>query len=315
MKGLNLDRSVSTLDMTREQWLKHRQSGIGGSDAGAVCGLNPFVTSIHVWLNKTGQSEDNYDNEAMRQGRDLEPYVAKRFMESTGKKVRRCNRLLRHPDYDFMIANVDRLVDGENAGLECKTASPYSSGRWKDGIPEWYELQCHHYMAVTGADHWYIACLIYGQELIIRRIERDEEVIKNLISIESDFWDNYVETNTMPPADGSSAAKEILDKYYPESDGESIELFGDFDQKLQIREKLIEQIDELKGDVEKIDQEIKQEMETAEIGLTDHYKITWKSITSNRLDSKKLKADHPDIYDQYTKQSSSRRYTVKALSA
>ena len=73
-------------------------------------------------------------------------------------------------------------------GLECKTASPYMADHWKNGqIPIHYELQCHHYMVVTGADCWYIAVLIYGREFKWYRIERDEELINYLIEVERDF--------------------------------------------------------------------------------------------------------------------------------
>lgn len=165
---MKLHKLISTVDMSHEEWLRYRKLGIGGSDAGSICGLNPYSSAIAVFQDKTQkEAGEKEDNEAMRQGRDLEEYVARRFMEETGKKVRRANAIYGHPDHDFMMANVDRLVVGENAGLECKTASAYSADKWKDGhIPESYEIQCHHYMAVTGADAWYIACVVLGKEFI-----------------------------------------------------------------------------------------------------------------------------------------------------
>lgn len=89
-----------------------------------------------------------------------------------------------------MLADVDRMIVGENAGLECKTASPFMEAKWKGNqIPVHYGLQCHHYIAVTGADHWYIAFLIYRREFKYCRIDREEEIIQNLIQIEvEDFW-------------------------------------------------------------------------------------------------------------------------------
>ena len=142
---MKLNKVVGTAGMDRETWLKYRRNGIGGSDAGAICGMNPYVTAVNVYLDKLGKKEETEDNEAMRQGRDLEQYVAERFMEATGKKVRRANAIFSNAEYDFMYANVDRLIVGEDAGLECKTANAYSADKWKDGhIPEHYEIQCHH---------------------------------------------------------------------------------------------------------------------------------------------------------------------------
>src|SRR5690606_12206216 len=108
---------------------------------------------------------------------DLEDYVAKRFVEATGMKVRRINAILQHSEYPFMLANVDRLIVGKKEGLECKVTNSYAKKEWEDEIPIYYEIQCHHYMAVTGYKAWWIACLIGNERFVYKRIERDEEVI------------------------------------------------------------------------------------------------------------------------------------------
>ena len=147
-----MKKLVSTTNLTHEEWLRYRKTGIGGSDAGAICGLNPYVSPMSVYFDKTSEEIQDFDNEAMRQGRDLEEYVARRFTEETGFKVRRANAIYQNTAYPFMLANVDRLLVGERIGLECKTTSAYNADKWADGlIPPHYEIQCHHYMAVTGA--------------------------------------------------------------------------------------------------------------------------------------------------------------------
>ena len=109
---------------------------------------------------------------------NFEDYVARRFTEATGKKVRRANAMFCHESYPFMLADVDRMVVGENAGLECKTASPFMAEHWKDGkIPLSYQIQCYHYMTVCNADAWYIAVLIYGREFKYYKLERDESML------------------------------------------------------------------------------------------------------------------------------------------
>lgn len=146
-----MKKLISTTGLSHEEWLKYRKLGIGGSDAGAICGLNPYVSSMSVYFDKIQEETEDYDNEAMRQGRDLEEYVAKRFTEATGFKVRRM---------PFIRVIYIRLcwqmwivmLVGENIGLECKTASAYSSDKWAgDLTPSHYEVQCHYYMAVTRA--------------------------------------------------------------------------------------------------------------------------------------------------------------------
>ena len=96
---MELNRLVSTNRLSHEEWLAYRKMGIGGSDAGAICGLNQYRSPISVYLDKTaGNAEEQEDNEAMRQGRDLEQYVAERFSKETGKKVRKANAIFYLPE-------------------------------------------------------------------------------------------------------------------------------------------------------------------------------------------------------------------------
>ncbi len=101
-------KRIDTRNMQREQWLQIRRKTIGGSDAAAIVGLSHYSTPYSVWANKTGRIPDAEDNEAMRQGRDLEEYVAKRWEEATGKSVRRCNVILYNSQYPFAHADIDR---------------------------------------------------------------------------------------------------------------------------------------------------------------------------------------------------------------
>lgn len=205
---------VGNLD--RREWLQSRKTGLGGSDAGAVCGLNPYSSPMNVYHDKTcDETKEQGDNESIRQGHDLEDYVARRFMEETGLKVRRSNYMYRSNEYPFMIADVDRFIIGEDAGLECKTASAYNADKWKDGeIPLHYIMQCYHYMAVTGKHTWYIAAVILGREFIYRRLEWDDALITQLIKAEKYFWTEHVEKGIMPAPDGSKACDAVLEQYF-----------------------------------------------------------------------------------------------------
>lgn len=305
---------IPTAGMTREEWMLQRKSGLGGSDAGAICGLNPYRSPIAVYQDKTSTETDDTDNESMRQGRDLENYVAGRFMEETGKKVRRANVIYKSREHPFMFANVDRMITGENAGLECKTASAYSADKWKDGhIPESYQLQCHHYMAVTGAEAWYIAVVILGKDFLWQRIDRDEDLIQNLISIERDFWNNHVIPRIMPEPDGSESSerliREMTGRAVPDKE---IPLTG-FDSQLKRRMEIAELMDRLDMEKKTIEQKLKLYMGDAEAAENDRYRITWKNSRSERLDTKALKQEEPEIYRRYAKTAESRRFLVKAV--
>lgn len=307
-----MKKLVSTRNIATEEWLKYRKQGIGGSDAGAVCGLNPYRSAMEVYLDKTSGEIEMTDNEAMRQGREFEDYVARRFMEASGKKVRRANAMFCHEKYPFMIADVDRMIVGENAGLECKTASPFMADKWKDGqIPIHYQLQCHHYMAICNADCWYIAVLIYGREFKYYQIDRDEEIIRNLIQIECDFWEDHVQKRILPDPDGSKTADSVIAEYYSQSVPQSVPLTG-FDEKLRRRQEILALIDRMDTEKKQIEQELKLYLGEAELAENEHYRVSWKSVYSNRLDEKRLKEEEPEIYEKYRKETVSRRFMIKA---
>ena len=306
---------IPTANMSHEEWLKLRKSGIGGSDAGAICGLNPYSSPMKVYQDKTSEELHDLDSEAMRQGRDLEDYVARRFMEATGLKVRRSNMMYRSDTHPFMIADVDRLIVGEDAGLECKTASAYNADKWKDGgVPLHYLMQCIHYMAVTGRSAWYIAVVILGQEFKYAKITRDDAMIANLITIEEAFWNNHVAPQIMPPPDGSKACDAVLEQYFHRARRDSaIPLIG-FDDRLNRRTELLDQIAELEREQKQIEQEVKLFMKDNEIAASDCYRVSWANVDTARLDTKRLKAEKPEIYQDFVKVTPSRRLTIRAAS-
>lgn len=307
-----MKKLVSTLNLDKQEWLRYRKQGIGGSDAGAVCDLNPYRTAMQVYQDKITEETGEIDSEAMRQGREFEDYVAKRFTEATGKKVRRANAMFYDEAHPFMLADVDRMVVGENAGLECKTASPFMAEKWKDGqIPMSYQIQCYHYMAVCNADAWYIAVLIYGREFKFYKMERDEQVIADLIQIEQDFWENHVLKCQIPDPDGSKVADSVIAEYFRKSVPESIPLTG-FDEKLKRRQELLEVMERMETEKRQIEQELKMYLGTAEQAENEHYRISWKQVCSNRLDEKRLKEEQPEVYENYRREITSRRFTVKA---
>lgn len=197
---MRTNRLVSTLEMTHEDWLQWRRTGLGGSDIAAICGMSRYKSPMEVYLDKLGEIPPIADNPKMKAGRILEPVVADWFAEETGMKVIRQNAIFQHPRHPHMLANIDRWLPGQNAGLECKNTAEYCRGDWEGTTaPTEYILQANHYMAVTNADRWYIAVLIGGYDFQWRVIERDEELIKNLITIEEEFWNNNVLAK-QPPA-------------------------------------------------------------------------------------------------------------------
>ncbi|AVX21629.1 putative phage-type endonuclease [Carboxydocella sporoproducens DSM 16521] len=306
---------AKTKEIDRDQWLEYRKRGIGGSDAAAIAGLNKWKSPVTVWLEKTGQIEPEESSEAAYWGSILEDIIAKEFSLRTGLKVQRKNAILQHPEYPFMIGNIDRLIIDKKHGngiLECKTTGEYNKGDWEgDKIPDHYLIQVQHYLAVTGLQYAYIAVLIGGNKFQYKLVPRDEEIIQYLIKIESDFW-KLVESRTPPEMDGSQASADLLDILYPNSLPDSrIELPPD-------AEKLITEYEEAAAEEkaaaerkEAAANKLKAMLGDYEVGFIGKRKVTWKTVTSARLDTKRLKAEMPDIYSQYCTESVMRRFSIK----
>lgn len=307
---------VATRDMPREEWLAWRRQGIGGSDAAAILGLDRYKSAFEVYAEKVGLKTEEPDNEAMRQGRDLEAYVAERFCEATGKKVRRRNAMLQHPAYPWMLANIDRWVIGENAGLECKTTSVLNRARFAQGeFPANYYVQCMHYMAVTGAERWYLAVLVLNKAFHVFTIERDETEIEALVQAEKRFWEEHVIRQIPPTPDGTESTADVIKAIFPEArERETAALFG-YEDKIRAYLELDARITGLERQRDALKQEIQLALGEAELGRAQGYVVEWKNQPRRNLDTNRLKKEQPEIYQQYLKPANNVRvFKIKEVS-
>lgn len=422
-KYLDANIIANTKDMPKDEWLKKRKCGIGGSDASSILGFNPYKSSMAVYLDKIDDeirfahvangskgepvaqncyanllgdskgktvaqninankesgskekvdvqnchiqseeaqedeiryahvlgglkdkpvaqdsdahrdsdlkdkpvdqnSDDKFDKDLkedyfiqddknsykMELSNKLKSFVANEFTLKTGKKVRNINGILRNDKYPFAIANIDRAVVGEKAFLECKVTNSYSKKVWQMGVPIHYQIQVNHYMAVTGATHCYVAALIGNEELIIHRIDRDEEIIDEIMKLEAMFWDKCILGGEIPAPDGSLDYSIVLQGLYKDSKDEELILFE--------QEKLLDRYDEITAiykeiEVErkKIEQYIQVQMKEYEVGFIGDRRITWKKQSRNTIDTKKLKKEYPEIAAECMKTTTSRVFRL-----
>lgn len=307
---------VNIKDLTREEWLQERMTGIGGSDAGTILGVNKWKSKTQLFFEKTNPAMiQEISNDAIHFGNVLEDVVAEEFAARTGKKVRRDNRMLRHPEHHFMMANLDRVVVGEKALLECKTTSQYNSEQWEDdNVPAQYLCQIQHYMAVTGFEKAYIAVLIGGQSFIWKEIERDEELIQIIIDAEKDFWENNVQANVIPEIDGSEATSDFINHMYQDIDNEEIELGSEADTLMKAIESIKEDIKEKQQLQKKYENQLKDALGHNTAGKTAAYHATWKQQTRRNLDKKALEEKYgKDVIDQFYKESEYRVLRIKQI--
>ncbi len=316
-------RLVKTNDLSREDWLEVRKSGIGSSDAAAAVGLNPYKSQLELWMEKTGRDaglpkpDPNDDTSPMFWGTLLEAFVAAHYTKKSGNRIRKVNAVLQHPEHSWMLANLDREVTGATDVqiLECKTAGMNGARLWRDGVPEYVQVQVLHQLAVTGKQAADVAVLVCGNEFRIYRIERNEAAIARLIDLEANFW-NYVESDTAPPADGSDSAATALQALYPQDDGETLDLSDDagmcaaFADLISVRASMAEQ-SELEA---KLKQTIQQRMGNATKASFEGGVVSWKrSKDGVVLDAGKLLIDQPDLLQRYPLlKPGSRRFLISA---
>lgn len=318
-------RLVSTKGLSRDEWLRVRKQGIGSSDAAAAVGMNPYQSQLELWMVKTGRDaglpkpDSDDPRSPVYWGHILEPIVADQYSQQTGRKVRRVNAVLQHPDpgKHWMLANLDYSVvaDEEVQILECKTAGEFGSRLWKEGVPDYIQCQVQHQLAVTGKQAADVCVLLCGQELKIYRVERNEELIEALYVLEQQFWD-FVETDTPPPADGTDSAERALRSLYPRDTGQTIDLTPSkdlsdaFDELLAVRA----QMETLGATESHLKQRLQAQMGEASRAIFPSGCVTWKrSKDSVGLDVKKLLNDQPELLDQYPlTKPGSRRFLIQA---
>lgn len=201
---------------SREAWLEARAGRIGGSEASAVFGLNPYMTNTELWEIKTGRKipEDISDRPYVKYGHDAEPHLRELFaLDYPGYKVGYIdNNLFVNSRYPWAHASLDgwlRDEEGRFGILEIKTTNILQSmqkEKWNDRVPDNYYLQVLHYMMVMEADFAVLKAQLkydYNSDIFIQTrhymIERAdvEEDIGLLIEKESDFW-NMVKADIRP---------------------------------------------------------------------------------------------------------------------
>jgi len=312
-------RLASTVGLSREGWLRYRELGIGSSDAAAAIGLSPYKSPLTLWLEKSHrkQPEDISEKPAVLWGTALEPVLASVYAKETGYKVRKVNAILQHPEYSFMLANLDREVIGlpEGTGvLEIKTASYHMAPQWEDGIPVAYQCQVLHQLAVTGHAWADVAVLIGGQDFRIYRIQRDDNKIADLIHLEQQFW-KHVIADLQPDPDGSDDAASALQWLFPRDDGQTIDLSesAEFNAMFTDLLDLRSRKEEVEAKEALIKQRLQNALGTATAAIFAAGRITWKKA-KDRLapDLDKLCAEHPEIVQQYSKAiAGNRRFLVQ----
>lgn len=308
------DIIADTRKMSHQDWLQMRKAGIGGSDCAAAVGLSRWKSPFQLWSEKTDRIVPTKGGEALYWGSLMEPILRNEFTKRTNLEVHECPFFLRSKEHKYMLANIDGYVkneDGSFSVLEIKTANAYAVQDWQDGLPIEYFAQIMHYMVVTGMSSAYVAVLLGGNEFRIQKYDRDEEMIQHIVQMEEHFWYEYMLKDTPPEA--TAKDNELLGQLYPKSKEKAIEMPAKAKDVLVDYEKACKDLTLAKEAKEEAEAKLKMMLADAEVGIIDGYKISWKNVSTTRLDSKKVKSILTDEQIQSCSNTTvSRKFTVGA---
>lgn len=330
---------ADTAQLARPDWLEYRRKGLGGSDAASVLNISPFRTARDLYYDKLGivTADDQANWVALEVGTLLEPLVARIFAEKTGLKIYQRKCMFQHPQYLWMLADLDYLVnlpDGATAILEIKTTNYNAKDKWwyngREIVPPYYETQGRHYMAVMNLNRVYYCCL-YGNnedEAIIRHIDRDLDYEAELIALEQDFWENHVLAKLPPPYledDGDLILESLRRARGPaDTDAEPVTLgktqsarvarFLELQEEKKLRADNVQQLDR---ELQRLKALIVADMAGSSSAVSENgYSITWRPVRKSAISKEgleRLREVHPDIYAEYVTCSESRRFNIRQL--
>jgi len=307
---------MSTNGMSEEEWVQHRRAGIGGSDLGGILGVSPYSSPLSIWLAKVEGYQKPVGRAAHR-GRMCEAWISDEAAKRNGWKVKRVNAILQHPEHHWMLANIDRIIVAPELAIsEIKMINSTSREKMvlESGVLPEHELQCRWYMAVLDIGKCYITYDLPNNDPIDILITRDLEFEEHAISACRNFWE-LVESNQPPALDGSEDAGEWLKRRFNNPTEGHVDLPTEAAFLALQYQSAHNTIREAETTKELAKQKLEVMLGNKTWGRVDGYEISWKPLTTNRLDTDRLKKERPDLVKEYTKPTESRRFSIKEIKA
>lgn len=290
------------------EWYEQRRRGIGGSDAAAVLGYSKWATPLDVWAKKTGLEESDSDSPVMLRGRIREPQIIQEYANVTGKTIYKAENL-KHPKYPFIHANFDGLIPGDRI-IEAKTAQAFSRDWGEPGsedVPTEYYLQCQHYLLVATALKLIpeenpicdIFVSIGGEPIQIYTIKGFPELWAVMIAKYKTFWDLVKRRIPPEPVNAVDELKTLGDSK-PETKYASAEIVASVTELKRLNtsvDRMTEKAAELRAALAiyagRCDTVLKKDGSTLYTCKSQKPRVT--------IDAERLKAEMPEVYEQYTK--------------
>lgn len=314
MKGGNMTEKISHNDVVTD-----RHTYIGSSDIGVIMGVSPFKTPFELWCEKTQkiQPENLDEKDSVRMGKILEEFVAQEYAYRNNVSVRRAPKVYIHPEYPFLRAHADRLIQGTKKGLECKTTSEFNKNKWNGAdIPESYILQCQWLMGLSGRKEWDIAVLIGGNKYKDKSLKFDKDLFDLMVEKAVTFWKENV-LNDIPP-ELTPDDNSTLSKLYPDNNGNLLDLsdidtdlLNSFEEAVAQRQELKMHEKQIKEELTEIENKIKNVIKENNGVKTLKYIVTWKT-QKGQIEYNKEAMISDGVFHKYAVQNEHRALRVYA---
>ena len=313
---MNTHSNLESEEIPTQQWVQERQNYIGGSDVAAVLGESNYTTPLQLWMRKKGLVEPDPDNPVADFGNVFEPLMADYFEDLTGLKTRRVNKPFTHAKHDFLRGNIDRqILNGKGVNgtslLELKTTTSHRLRSLDGQYPIEWDYQAQWYLGLTGYSEAFIfiyerdTCEFYEPIYV----ERKDELIDKMQRLVIDWWQLHVVQGKRPDPINE---EDLLILYPDSSDGKVVEASKGAQKLYQQLKQVREKKSELKDQETELKNLLKEELGEAErLVYGGRTLVSWKSYSRQRLDSKKLQKEKPEVYAAYQTESSYRRFSVK----
>jgi putative phage-type endonuclease len=303
---------------SREAWLKARNKGLGGTDIASILGVNKYKSPYQVWEDKTGRGQKFEGNKMTRRGQYMEDAVANYFEDATGMKIIKASEsaeICIHPTYSYLIGSTDRRYfnpDGSKGVLECKTTmSSFEADI--SSLPQSWFVQLQWYLGLTGYKRGAIAWgeLGYSSDFKHVIVDFNPDFFNYIVGEGVRFWNEYVTTDTPPPATTSADVERIYSIHAP---NKFITASDEFFQTYSELKELKGKAKDLEADICAREEALKLVLGDAEgARYGDDILVTWKAAKGSiKFDDKALKAADPETWARYIKETSgSRRFLLK----
>lgn len=298
---------------------KDRNEFIGSSDISAILGLDRNRTQLTVWAEKTGQIPplDLSQNEAVEWGRRMEKsrVIAEKFEDIHGLKLRTWKERYYHAKYAYLSCELDYIITNTDELVEVKNRGYWKAKEYGDNEMMQEEIcQIQWALGISGRKKGWLAVLCGGQKYIEREILFDEKMFEIMVKKAVDFWEKHVIPKVMPAQISCNDTDTLYQLFPQEKEGSIIELGDDIDAMIESLQAQKQDLKSLEMSIEKHENEIKAMLREAEIGLTPHYKISWKNQSRKNIDTKKLREEIPDVAAKYEREVANRYFRIAKIS-